>query len=232
MIFEEQIAAFRRWCDILKKDGLLPSIKRTLSFIMRSLYRYENLYLYCTSVEEEVARPYCKPKTAGFRFKAITRTAQVDELIADGFRFDFFLLANDRRLRRGAIAFCIFIEKQLVYISWLATNRRAKDAIAEIPRPVDFATGETYTGWTFRSQKHWRASSGFTSFMHSSIVRYVQRKGYKAFKFEIDKNNKVMINTLAKRSQVYPYRQACNIKLLWWKSWRESDLEKTASKAD
>jgi hypothetical protein len=90
---------------------------------------------------------------------------------------------------------------------------------------VDFAAGETYTGWTFKSPKHWRASSGFTSFMHSSIARYLRRKDYKAFKFEIDKNNTVMINTMSKRSQVNPYRQAHNIKLLWWKYWQESDLQ-------
>jgi hypothetical protein len=224
VILEAQIAAFRRWWDILSKEGLFTSTKRTFSFLLRSLYRRENMYLYYTSVEEEASQPYCMPKTADFELKIITETAQADKLIANGFQFDSYLLTNDKRLQCGAIAFCVFVEKQLAYISWLATDKKAKDAIADVPRPVDFTAREAYAGWTFRNPKYWRLSSGLSSFVHYKRALYLQHKGFKTYKYEVNKNNRVMLNMTAKRSQAKLYRQARYIKFLWCKSWRESDL--------
>lgn len=225
MAIADQLAAFRRWQNILKGEGLLAAIKMTYSFLVRRFFAYDNLYLYRVILEDELNKPEYTPRIKNFSLKIITSNKQAEELIASGFNLDWFVIGADKRLRQGAVAFCIFVEKQLVYITWLAMNTQARDAIADIPRPVDFANKEAYTGWAFRSPKQWRSSGGFTAYMHFSIVHFLRQRGFKAYNFETAKKNTIMHNTLLKRLNIKPYRQAHNIKLLWWKSWWERDIQ-------
>ncbi len=225
MILEKQVSYVLRWRDILMKEGLLPSITRALSFIRWAFYRNERLYFYRSVVADQATESYCIAEPDGFSLKVITDTTQVKKLMADGLQLDSFLLANDKRLRNGAIALCIFKEKDLVYMSWLAITREGKDAVTDIPLPVDFAAGEACVGRTFRNPKHWRSSGGFTYFMHVSISHYLQQRGYKAFIFIVDESNTIMINTMFKRTGMKPLRRVRYIKLLWWQYWRESSLD-------
>ncbi len=223
MVLEEQISYITRWWDILKKEGLLTSINRAFSFIKWLIYRNETLYLYRSTVAGNEAKLDSIDEPEGYTFKIITGIDQVKKLIDDGFQLDSFLLANDKRLRHGAIALCIFKEKQLVYMSWLAMTEKATNAVTDIPISIDFAAKEAYVARTFRNPKHWRTSGGFTLFMHFSILRYLRQRDYKTFLFVVDKNNLIMINTMFKRMHIKPHRLVRYKKLLWWEQWRESN---------
>jgi hypothetical protein len=109
-------------------------------------------------------------------------------------------------------------------MSWLAMTKKAMDAVTDIPIPVDFAAREACVGRTFRNPKHWRASGGFTYFMHTSISYYLQQRDYKAFIFIVDENNLIMINTMFKRMHMKPHRKVRYKKMLWWEYWQESNL--------
>ncbi len=224
MAIAEQVAAFKRWQNILRREGLFTSVKRTILFLVRDLFKYESIYLYRAILENEAQKPESTHKTKGLSLKIITTNKQVEELIASGFNFDWFLISADKRLHRGAVALCLFTERQLVYISWLAMNAQAKDAITGSPQPIDFSNKEAYAGWTFKNPKYWRIGGGYVD-MYFSIVRFLWQKGFKACHFEIDKKNTISNNTMSKRIHIKPYREARYIKLLWWKFWQEKEIQ-------
>lgn len=227
MAITGQIASFRRWQNILRSEGLFTSVRRGFLYFTRYFFRYEALYLYHIDVGNEVSKTEPAYRMQDFSFKIISTNKQVDELIASGFHLDWFLTNADKRLRQGAIAFCIFVGQRLVYISWLTINAQAMASISDIPRPIDFSNKEAYVGWTFRNPKYWRSGSGFTVYVYHRIINFLWHKGIMFFNFEIQKNNKILQNTMAKRLGIKPYREARYLKLLWWKFWQEKPIQAT-----
>ena len=225
MAITKRAVYFRRWRYIFLTEGLFTSVKRTFLFLVRYLFKYESLYLYRAILENEAHKPESPHIKKDFSLKIITTIKQVEELIASGFHSDWFLTSTDIRLSKGAIAFCIFAERELVYLSWVATNVKARDAIADSPQPIDFSNKEAYIGWTFKNPRYWRLGGGFTAYIYFRIVHFLWQKGFKACHFEIEKNNTTMHNTLSKRIHIKPYREARYIKLLWWKFWQEKEIQ-------
>lgn len=225
MVLAEQIALFRRWTWILRRDGFAPFIKRGFSFLLWCFFNYQTFYLYRITLGKKLDEVEFTPKIQNFTLKVISNNKQVDELVANGFDFGSFVISADRRLDKGAIAICAFVERKLTHISWVAMTQVAKDSITGIPYPVDFPNNEAYSGGTVRNPKYQRLVNLPTSVVFLKAMQFVWQSGKTVFRFVVSKSSPLARNALAKGVGAKPYGEGRYLKLLWWKSWQEKPIE-------
>lgn len=216
-------ALFRKARHILKLEGLIPLIRRGLAFLAGCLLYYETYYVYEYRMNER-SEPNFTLRNREFIFKIVSTNEQADELVADGFE----LLSQDgshrERLNRGAIAFCMFVERQLCHISWVALNKQAKAIDNDIPFPVDFSNNEAYLGWTAKTPNRLRTSRGFPVYLYFAIMQFLRRRGIRVCRFIVGKRNTITQNILARKTYTQPYGEGYFLKLFSWKIWRERRL--------
>jgi hypothetical protein len=116
------------------------------------------------------------PDMEGFSLCALSSAVQLDQMIGEGFDFVRDLGEIRRRLRSGAVAHVIFVEKELAAIDWMATNESAKDSFNKYPYKVSFLNREACAGggWTNpRLRGH-----GFFTYLLYKHREYLIRHGY------------------------------------------------------
>ncbi|MFC1992496.1 hypothetical protein ACFLV3_01625 [Chloroflexota bacterium] len=215
----EAISLWRRWKAILRSEGLLPFIKHGAGFLIRRFISYQTYYLYKVTVKEEAEKSVPSPRIDKFTLKIISSNRQLDGLINDDFDFGYLIVQNDERLNRGAMAFCIFVERKLAHISWVVGSEEAKSCITDIPCHTDFSVDEVYLGRTIRNPRYWRG--GFSVYVYQRIMQSLWRSGAKTCRFVVSSNNRVTLNALAKRVNVQPYGKGHYFRIAWLKFWRE-----------
>ena len=121
MAFDNLGLLFKRWRHILRRDGLIHSIKQSFLFLIG--FQYVNVYIYENTLNNI---PEFEPRLQDVTLKMISAPGEIDELIAKGFDFSFYsdmdLLKN--RISKGAILFCILYGPDIAHISRVALDGR------------------------------------------------------------------------------------------------------------
>ena len=217
---------FRRWQYILRTEGLLASIKRGLSFLGWFLFSYQTLYLYKAKLDDDLYKIKLTPKIRNFTLKIISANEQIDQLVAEGFDLDWLLnsgwvfLSMNEALKKGAIAFYLFVERQLVTVSFVAIDGAAVDG----SWAGALSDKEAYLGWMGSNLKYRRLSGGFGTYVYLETMKYLRRRGFNACHFTVRKRNTITQNAIAKNAGMKPYGEALYLKVLWWKLWKEKPL--------
>ena len=98
-------------------------------------------------------------------------------------------------LERQAKAFCIFVDKNLVHITWLALNNESKKFVDDWPMKIDWSNtgvwGLAYTHPNFRK-------NGFYQYTHKQIQKFLLSKNIKFNRFTIKKRNIPSISAMSK----------------------------------
>ena len=141
--------------QVIENEGAIAFIRRASSFICKQLFVYKTSYLYEQTLKERKEADYM-PKVEDFVHKTISSNGEVDELTAEGFEFRPWHSVYRRRLDGGVVALCIFVERQLASIHWVALTQQAKDSLNEPPYKVDFSKGEACAGDTWTNPKYRR----------------------------------------------------------------------------
>ena len=205
---------------ILQKEGLIPFIKQGISFVVRCFFSYETYYLYRpTLYEASEVEP--TPKIQNFTLEIISTREQVDELVANGFDLGFHMIGIEERLNKGAIAFCVFVERDLAYIAWVAMSEEAKNSLTELPYPVDFLNGEAYQGWSETSPRYRRMGIG--RYVRFKKLQYLRDRGRTLHPYVVSKSN-----LTSQEFETKVGAKCCGegryLKLLWWKFWKEKPI--------
>jgi len=210
---------------ILQTEGLIPLVKRGFLFVVGLFFKYQTYDLYEIAIADwlkhrDEADHF--PKIEDFTLKIVSTNLEADELEAEGLEFRSHRRNARQRLDKGAIAFCVFVGKELAHIFWVAMSEEAKDALRELPYEVDFSRNEAIHGdlWTNPKYRGLR------------LPTYV---GFKARQFlwengkTFDRGPVARGNIAAQRAYVDAsprlYAEAHYIKILWWKSWKEKPLQ-------
>ena len=146
---------------------------------------------------------------------------ELEELAGEGFSFQSRYLTFRERLGRGAIAVCIFVDRELAHMAWFAATKEAKVSLNEPPLIVDFSKNEACHGGTWTNPKYrgmrLAAYAGFKGF------HYLWQKGMVVSRAAAAKSN-----TASERSYAVfgprIYAEARYLKILWWKYWKEKQL--------
>ena len=126
------------------------------------------------------------------------------------------------KLKKGALAFCIFLNKELIQVTWVALNERAKKEIDYLPFKVFFQKREVNTGAAF-TDPHFRGKK-LHGYIRSYIYDYLSQEGFVKCRYPIEVNNISSQKGVARFNPTI-IGKGYYLKILWWKFWKEEPIK-------
>lgn len=219
-IFEAEVRRrIDRAKDILKTEGIASLVRNGFKFLVSNFFVYDTLYLYATSLEHfrTLDETDFRPKIDNFTLKIVSTNQEADRLEAEGIEFHSSTHNSRQRLDKGAIAFCIFVGRELANIGWIAMTEQATSTHMK----VDFSNNEAHAEWAWTNPKYRRM--GFEQYASFKRRQFVFSKGKTVFRSDIDKSNVAPQGSVGKFDS--KYGEGRYLKILWWKSWKETYLK-------
>lgn len=177
---------FQKAITILRAEGPIPLLKRTYLFIWPYIFRFETYYLYEIHLQERNEAD-CLPQIKDITFKIVSSTEQADELEADDFKFISLFPGARLKLDAGIIAACIFVERQIANVHWIAMNKEAKMGWDPIPYKVNFSNKEACTVGAYTLPEYRR--TGLHRYNTIKRNQFLRESGIEIIRNAIRKNN-------------------------------------------
>jgi len=165
---------FTRVKNLYQARGTIGLLRDVLAYFR--IYEHSTYYVY----EHKFPRgniEYSTPKIGNFTFHMLTTTVQLEELIQDGYNLVLNVRHIKNKIGKGAVGFCIFVDKELVATEWVAMTEKAKIVIDRQPYKVDFAKHEVCIGDAWTNPKYRRL--GLNSYIDQKMNQYFGEKGVK-----------------------------------------------------
>lgn len=207
---------------ILRTEGSMALLRHTLTygaFLSRRVIRYNRSYLYLHDVRAREEEKFL-PRLDSWDVRIIHSNAEADAVAAEGFEdLRKVFVHSPESLRRGAIAFCIYVERALAHIGWLALTPQAKECVDRLPYTVDFANGESCTGGTYTVPRF--RGKGLMAYGYFLRFEYLRRLGYSSSRNAVRVNNRASQKA---HSRFNPeiYGTGRLIQVLRWRAWSET----------
>jgi len=212
----------RRAKQIFQTEGLIFLLRRGLEFFR--VFQYGTYYLY-ENYPSEVLKGRTEadvmPRIQNFTFRVVSTNQQADELEDEGLEFRSQVTKAREKLDRGAIALCVFVERELGYIDWNAFTEEAKKMVDPLPYKVDFANNEICDGGAWTNPKYRRM--GLSRYASFKEHQFLQEKGVVTNRYSIFMSNIASQRSVAKFGPRM-YAEARYLRVLWWKFWKEKPL--------
>jgi hypothetical protein len=211
---------------IFQTEGLPPLLRRGFGFLVGYFFQCGTYYLYeidISKVLKQNNKSDLLPDLQNFTLKIVSTNEQADELAREGLEFRSQFINAGKRLDKGAIAFCIFVGRELASIGWIALTQQAKDSLVELPFKVDFSNKEACTGGAVTNPKY--RNMGLMRYNYFKRLEFLKENGRLRDRAAVAKGNIAAQTGVAKISDnVNIHAEARFLKLLWWKLWREKPL--------
>jgi hypothetical protein len=208
--------------NTVNQEGFTGLLARCLTFpARRNLLgmRYEVRYYYEHTMRERSAVEF-RPSIRDFTCHVVRTSQQADELEANGYEFRSYQGKSRKALDSGAIAFCVFVQRELAHIGWIALSDDAKPYVDDWVK-VDFASKEACTGATLTIPKH--RGNGFMTYGYYERFEFLREMGVLKSKASVGVGNIASRRVHAKFSPRL-YAKARYFKFLRWESWKEEPL--------
>ncbi len=204
--------------------GMIHLLRRTVAFIGYCLFQHRRYWLYSEPVPgyPDLTEADFLPRIDGLTWKAVSSNEEADELEAQGLEFRSLVPNARERLKRGAVALCIFVGRELANMGWLVTGQRAMDSLPDPPLKVDFANNEACGGAIWTSPKYRR--NGFRLYNRYKRFEFLVEKGFVVNRSAIAKKNVVAQSGYRRFPPTRTYAEGRYLRVLWWRSWKESPL--------
>jgi hypothetical protein len=219
----------KRAKTILQTEGVIALVRWGFAFLGRRLLQYGTYYLYeyATETVQKLNEADYMPGIDNFTLEIVSTNQEADELEAGGLEFRSHVINGRERLDKGAIAFCVFVDKELASIGWAATTEEARLANGELPIKANFANNESVdTGW-WTNPKFRR--NGLGLYVGYKRSQFLSKIGTVVQRSAIRKGNIVSQRAFAKRAPTM-YGEGRYLRILWWKWWKEKPLTIPAGK--
>lgn len=205
---------------IIRNEGWIALIKATIVFLRYKLFFYRTYYLRENRLHDSIGREV-PPLINEYSLEIISYIQQVEELTKEGYEFKPWYSVSKNRFDKGAVAFCIFIGKELGHISWCALNDEAWNSLDEPPIKVNFANNESATGGYWTNPKY--RGKGLAYYTTQLILQYLRDNGRVVAKGARATDNYPAQRVSRANSRTYAI--GCHLKILWWKSWKETPID-------
>ena len=215
---------FARARSIYEHAGLIPLLRQGFTFLAKGCFRYGNYDIYEYAIEniENSNEADFLPKIDGFTFKIVKTNEEADKLEADGFDFRMWPLGYRDALDKGAVAFCIFVGRELASICWACMTYEAKESMGHPPYKVDYSNGEVYGAGTITNPKY--RGMGLGTYVYFKHLQFLREKGKIVSRVIADTNNVAPRGIVAK-SGLKLCAKGRHLRILWWQSWKEKPLD-------
>jgi len=210
----------RAW-TVLRIEGPVALLRRAIGFglfLGRGVYSQRDLYLYRHRLVERDRSLYL-PRLETYESRIVETDEQADQLAADGYedlrqRF----IGTTGSLSSGAVAVCVFVDKRLAHVGWLATDARGKPHADPFPFDVAFDDGEACTGGTYTMPEF--RGKGLMAYGYYERFEYLRKKGFRFTRNSVETHNVSSHRAHAKFSPEI-LGTAHFKRVLWWSSWSE-----------
>jgi len=210
--------------EVLREEGIGSVLKRGLSVVKSWFFEYENYYLYEHILEDGNEADFL-PKVKNFTFNIVSSNEEADALAqSTGVDFRKHFIDSRKRLEKGAIAFCVFIDGEAAHTGWVALNEEARKSVDSLPYKIDFENGEACTGGTGTLTKY--RGKRLMVYGYFKRFQFLREKGVKISRNAVDVKNIASQRVHAKFNHRI-YARARYLKILWWKSWQELPVRQT-----
>jgi len=209
---------------ILQTEGLPTLLTHGFAFLTGPFFQYETYYLYeidVSKVLEQNNKPNFLPDIQNLTLKIVSTNEQADEFDREGFEFRSQFIHTRKRLDRGAIAFCIFIGREIANIGWITLTQQAKDSLNELPFKVNFSNNEACTGGAMTNPKY--RNMGLMRYNYFKRLEFLKENGRLKDRAAVAKSNVASQAGVAKISDDI-YAEARFLKIMWCKFWKEKPL--------
>ena len=203
----------------------MPLVKRILAFAISYFFQYGTYYCYKYNPDSLKGKDEANflPRIENFTFEIVSSKQRFDELVAEGLNFDSYEGGVRYWLDKGAIVFCIFIERELAHTGYVCLSEKAQASL-ELPYKVDYSNNEASTGGNVTNPKYRRM--GLHTYCQFETLQFLRERGITTERIIISKSNVASQRTHAK----FDYKihaEAQYLKILWWQSWKERPLRQT-----
>ena len=211
-----------------RTEGLISLLRRSLVFVVRSIFVYET---YCLNAVD--SRGYPELDKADYTHKlgkltsvTVTTNQEAEELEARGFKFFSPIENYGEWLENGAVAFCTFVGTELACISWAATSEKAMRSICSFPIKVNFDRSEAYGGRIVTYPKY--RGMGLMKYNSAARLKFFADRGMVRVVGVIDKRNVSSLRGLTKIGSS-TYAEARQLKILGLRFWKEKPLKQNVA---
>ena len=214
---------FRRAKQIYQTQGLLSLVRRAFSFVIGRFFQYKTYYVLERALENvrKLNEADFLPKIDHFDLKIVSTNQEADELEAEGYEFRSQIVKARKSLDKGAVAFCIFVGRQITSIGWVAMTQEAKDSLNEPPYKVDFLNNEACATAVWTNPEYRRM--GLHEYGVFKRHRFMLDHGVRTSRIIIAKWN-IAFHTGSAKAGSRAYAQGRYLRILWWKFWKEKPL--------
>jgi len=155
--------------------------------------------------------------------KIISSSQKAKELVADGLEdFRLYVFYGKEALDLGAIAFCVYVDKELAHVGLAAFNEAGKTYIDPLPFHVDFSAGEACT-WGTRTVAKFEVK-GLMTYRYYLRLEYFRQKGIVASKNSVATDN-IASQKVHTKFNPKIYAQARYIRIFGLQFWKERPFE-------
>jgi hypothetical protein len=206
---------FKRAINIFKQEGIAALIKRTLLFLKYVFScSYEKYYIY----ENNLNVPIIDPKIGNTSIKIIENPEQFDGLIKEGYDFSGWNLNTYKlKVNFGAVAFCVFVEKEFASIVLVALDKSSqKEVDAFIDKDIN---KNACSGWSHTQNKY--RGMGLSYRAYYDLFTYLKNKGRIKDYFKIEIHN-YPSQRVAEKLNSIKIGEGYILKILWWRIWKNT----------
>ena len=215
------VVVLKRAKYILQKEGLKPLLSRGFDFTSRLLIGYGGCFLYEHTLKDRNEADFL-PQIEDFTLKIISSNEEANKLAeATGYDFRSRYVTARNQLDKGAIAFCIFVNGEIVHIGWVALSEQARKAIDSLPYKVNFSNNEACTGSTETIPEY--RGKGLMTYGYFKRFQFLKEKGMVVSRNAVAKDNIASHKAHAKFSPKV-YAEAKYLRFLRWYYWKEKPL--------
>jgi len=214
----------KRAVTLLKKEGLVQLLRRLLSFALylsRRWFHSRTVYLYEHTLVARDRSDFL-PRLESWELRVMTSNVDADRVAAEGFEDyrETFVFAH-RSLDAGAVAFCVYVGRELAHVGWLAVDARGKNVVDKFPFHVAFEQGQACTGGTYTMPKY--RGKGLMPYGYYERFEYLRARGFTSSRNSVAVDN---ISSQKAHAKFNPtiYGIGRYRKFLWWTRWHAEEL--------
>jgi len=185
---------------------------------------YGSYYVYETDIQEQLRKSTeadFLPRIDDFTLKIVSTNQEADELEAEGLEFRSQSINSRKALDKEAVAFCVFVERELASICWVAMTQEAKNGLGEPPFRVDFSNNEVCHAecWTNPSYR----GRGLAPYVDFKTAQFVDERG-KVSERSVGRTSNIPSKRAYTKLGPNIRAEGRYLKILWWKSWKEKPM--------
>jgi hypothetical protein len=211
---------------IYQTEGLASLLRRALAGLTYCLFEHRTYLLvdHATEIVRQMDKADLMPRATDCALKIVSSNGEADGLESQGLEFRSQVPDARERLRKGAVAFVVFVGREFASIAWVAMSQEAADALSDPPVQMDFAHGEAWAGGSWTSSEYRRM--GLYRYNTVKMVEYWLQKGTVKNKWAIATRNVASLSAESRTGNVR-YAEGRLLKVLWCESWKEKRLTAT-----